>query len=380
MRIVKSNKSLITYVFGFGRSDLILSNKLYANEFFYGYHDFVNEYKDINYIEFEANIKKRILSKLLFFLSKVLRKVTKLSFFFENICTYKNFKKLYHTKNIILTNDRIGLSALPLLMIYKIFKINKSSVIVMGLLAKDTNNFLSHVIQRIFLNLFFLTVDNFIFLSKSECNQAKVSYKKFKEKFIFIPFSIDTGFWQRDNEIVNEKSEKIIFIGNDGRREYDLVLEIAKSLPEYEFSLITSNIKRNEIKSKNVTLYEGQWNKQLLSDGELRDLYLEAKLSIIPIKNSYQPSGQSVALQSMSMGIPVMITDTVGFWDKDLFKNNENIFFVSKNNLNTWIEEIRRVLNDKELINYVSNKSKNITSEIYNSENFYKSMKNVIIN
>ena len=379
MRIVKSNKSLITYVFGFGRSDLISSNKVYADEFFYGYHNFLKEYKEIKYIEFETNAKKRIFNKFLFFLSKVLRKISKLSFFFENICSYKNFKILFRTEHIILTNDRIGLSALPLLIIYKFLRINSSTVIVMGLLAKDTNNLLSHIVQRTLLNVFFLTVDNFIFLSKSECNQAKVSYKKFAKKFIFIPFSIDTEFWKNNKEFHSKKKKKIIFIGNDGRREYNLVIQIAKSLPKYEFCLITSNIKKSEIESTNVTLYEGQWNKQLLTDGELRDLYSDAELSIIPIKNSYQPSAQSVALQSMSMGIPVMITDTVGFWDKDIFENNENIFFVSKNELNRWVEEINRVINNKKLLEEVSSKSKDITNNLYNSQNFYNLMKKVIL-
>ena len=379
MRIVKSNKSLITYVFGFGRSDLISSNKVYADEFFYGYHNFLKEYKEIKYIEFETNAKKRIFNKFLFFLSKVLRKISKLSFFFENICSYKNFKILFRTEHIILTNDRIGLSALPLLIIYKFLRINSSTVIVMGLLAKDTNNLLSHIVQRTLLNVFFLTVDNFIFLSKSECNQAKVSYKKYRKKFIFIPFSIDTEFWKENRKNNSKKKKKIIFVGNDGRREYKLVIQIAKSLPEYEFCLITSNIKKDEIESTNVTLYEGQWNKQLLTDEELRNLYSEVELSIIPIKNSYQPSGQSVALQSMSMGIPVMITDTVGFWDKDIFQNNENIFFVPKNKLNIWVDEINRIINNQKLMSEVSNKSKNITNNIYNSENFYNSMKKVVL-
>ena len=56
------NKSLITYVFGFGRSNLISSNKTFADEFFYGYFNFVDEYKEIDYIEFENNIKKNIFN------------------------------------------------------------------------------------------------------------------------------------------------------------------------------------------------------------------------------------------------------------------------------------------------------------------------------
>ena len=76
------------------------------------------------------------------------------------------------------------------------------------------------------------------------------------------------------------------------------------------------------------------------TDDELKNIYSQAFLSIIPIKNSYQPSGQSVALQSMSMEVPVMITDTIGFWDKETFSHNENIFFIPKNTSKIWIENI----------------------------------------
>ena len=76
-------------------------------------------------------------------------------------------------------------------------------------------------------------------------------------------------------------------------------------------------------------MIKGHWNKQLISDEELRKIYSDASLSIIPIRNSYQPSGQSVALQSMSMGVPVMITYTDGFWDK-IFLINKTLFLLKK--------------------------------------------------
>ncbi len=372
------NKSLITYVFGFGRSNLISSNKTFADEFFYGYLNFAKEFEEINYIEFENNINKNIFNKFLLFISKVLRKISKLSFFLENICTYQNFRQLSKTKHIILTNDRIGLSLMPFLIIYKLFKLNTSTVIVMGLLAKDTNNIFSHAIQRLLLNIFFKVVDNFIFLSKSEYKQAKVSFRKYKNKFQFIPFCIDTKFWKPIDKKDNVKN-KIIFIGNDSNRLYDLVLDIASDLSQYEFVLVTSNIQKKDVKSKNVTLIEGSWNRQILTDDQLKNIYSEAVLSIIPLKNSYQPSGQSVALQSMSMGVPVMITNTIGFWDKEVFFNNKNIYFISKNTLKIWVEEINKAINDRGALSSISSYSKSTVNEMYNSDTFYKAIKKVVL-
>ena len=70
-----------------------------------------------------------------------------------------------------------------------------------------------------------------------------------------------------------------------------------------------------------------------MSDDDIRNFYQTSYLTLLPLKNSLQPSGQSVALQSMSCGTPVIITKTQGFWEPDLFSNYEDIIFVDKNNI-----------------------------------------------
>ena len=89
--------------------------------------------EDINFVEFSTSREKGIINNFLYLVSKVLRKISKLSFFFENICTFENFKILKNSKRLIITNDRIALSLVPFLIVFKIFKLNSSSVIVMGL-------------------------------------------------------------------------------------------------------------------------------------------------------------------------------------------------------------------------------------------------------
>ena len=372
-----AKKIKATYIFGGGRKNLIYSKNNFAKDFFYGYFQMKHEIEDLNFVEFSSSKQKGLINKFLYLVSKVLRKISKLSFFFENICTYKNFKTLKNSKRLIITNDRIALSLIPFLIVFKIFKLNSSSVIVMGLLAKETSNLLSHITQRLLLNIFFKLVDNFIFLSKGEFNQANISFKRYKNKFHFIPFSVDEKYWVRDE---SKKKNKILFIGNDGRREYDFALNIASSMPEYEFLFVTSNIEQSSIKSKNVKLVKGQWNQKLLTDDEIKEIYNESLLSIIPIRNSYQPSGQSVALQSMSMNVPVIITETIGFWDKDVFIDNFNIFFVSENKLDIWTKKIRDVLNNQSMTKHVIDNSKKLITEQYNTDLFYRKIKKVIFN
>ena len=373
---MNSKNPSILYIFGFGRSELINSKKVYPNDFFYGYFDVKSKHSKTDFIEFESEIRKNFYNNIFSIVSKVLRKLTKLSFFFENICTYKNFKILMHNDKIVLTNDRIGLSVLPLLIIVKLIKKTEATVIVMGLLAKQTNNLITHMLQRIFLNIFFKTVTNFMFLSKGEFQQAEVSYMKYKHKFHFTPFCIDTHFWSQKKEKRNRN--QILFVGNDGRRDYKLVVKIAEKLPQYDFIFITSNITLEEIKSKNIKLFKGHWNKQILSDYEMKDIYAKSSLSIIPIHNSYQPSGQSVALQSMSMGVPVAITHTDGFWDKELFSNSNNIFFVDSNIVSLWTQTIIHIMSDLKLQKKISLEAAKTVDRHYKSDLFSKKLFNIL--
>ena len=80
----------------------------------------------------------------------------------------------------------------------------------------------------------------------------------------------------------------------------------------------------------------------------------------------------------MSMNVPVIITETIGFWDKDVFIDNVNIFFVSENKLDIWTKKIRDVLTNEIQTKLVIDNSKKLISEKYNTDLFYRKIKKVI--
>ena len=129
-------------------------------------------------------------------------------------------------------------------------------------------------------------------------------------------------------------------------RDYEFLEKLIESLPEYTFNVVSHKFKPTK-NLKNLNLYAGDWSKNTYSDKFLKDLYHNNRLTILPIKNTYQPSGQSVTLQSMAVGTPVLITKTEGFWDKNNFIDKKNIFFVEKNEIEIWEKSIKSSLNNK---------------------------------
>ena len=168
-----------------------------------------------------------------------------------------------------------------------------------------------------------------------------------------------------------------MFIGNDGKRDYDFAVEIANQMSEYKFIFVSKQINQ-EVAKSNIEILNGKWDENLLTDSDIRDIYRKSLISIIPLKNSFQPSGQSVALQSMSMKIPVIITKTNGFWDKSKFSHNKNIIFTKTNSLKEWEEKIEQLFLNKNLTESIVSSAYETINNNYTIEKFYKDFKKIL--
>lgn len=156
-------------------------------------------------------------------------------------------------------------------------------------------------------------------------------------------FGVDTSFWSPDGSM---DGGYILSVGNDARRDYELLAEAARRIPE-RFVVVTSRKIEGGV-PPNVEIRKGDWHAETLSDEELRSLYRGASLVALPLKDSAQPSGQSVCLQAMACGKPVVLTDTRGLWSRDMMRDGENVVLVPHGDADALVRAIRRVMDDPE--------------------------------
>ena len=154
-------------------------------------------------------------------------------------------------------------------------------------------------------------------------------------------FGVDDAFWVPPG--IESVRHGILSVGNDGRRDYDLMLRVAALMPDEKFHILTRQEAPRNL-SENVHWHSVSGQGKHVSIEELLPLYQKAACVVVPLKESPQPSGQSVAMQAMMCGAPVVITRTRGWWGVDVLQDGKHLRLVDPDNALEMAAAIRNSL------------------------------------
>jgi len=151
-------------------------------------------------------------------------------------------------------------------------------------------------------------------------------------------FGVDTKFWTPGDD----EWDYVLAVGNDERRDHELLIRVAAKI-DVKVIIVTRRKINTDLPS-NVEILMGGWHEEALTDEKLRNLYRNALLVVIPLIDSPQPSGQSVCLQAMACGKPVVLTRTEGLWSRTMMRKDENVVFVPPGNEKILLSTIKQLL------------------------------------
>ena len=363
--IIKVKK--ICYIFIQGRKNKILSNEVEAKEFYYGLN-YLQELKDIKINIIEFSNTNNWFSSILKTLDKVISKLISIPFYSHKLVSAKNLKTLLKSDKVVLISESTGYSALPMLFFLK-FRKTQVILFVMGLYSKKLRYKWARKFHNFFIKILISFIDDVLILGKGEYEKA-VDFHKKTSKIHYFPFCVDTNFWKLPQPLNIEQNSEILFVGNDGNRDYEMLLDIAKDLKQYNFRFISENSIIDKVRLPNDAVEKGKWGSSEITDLDLRNIYQQSKLVILPLKESTQPSGQSVSLQAMSLGVPVLISETGGFWDKERFLHKESIYFVNPNETIDWTTAINNLYDNTELLLRLSKNGQKLIDQEFSLKNF----------
>jgi glycosyltransferase involved in cell wall biosynthesis len=153
-------------------------------------------------------------------------------------------------------------------------------------------------------------------------------------------FGVDTDFWTP----AEVDREFILAVGNDGRRDYVTFVAAAAGL-DVPVKILTARPLPDPLPS-HIEHLRGSWHAPAVTDEELRDLYRRALLVVVPLEDAIQPSGQSVALQAMACGRPVVLTRTRGLWTGEDFHDGRDLLLVEHGSSDALRRAMQQLLDD----------------------------------
>jgi glycosyltransferase involved in cell wall biosynthesis len=157
-----------------------------------------------------------------------------------------------------------------------------------------------------------------------------------------VPFGVDARFWSPGG---TERTREVVAIGNDGHRDWDTLVAAAPYISA-PVRIFTRHARPDAL-PPNVTWERADWYEQILSDEDVRELYRSAAVVVVPTKDVPQPSGQSVTLQAMASGTPVVLSRTRGLWAPEQLRDDENIVLVPPGDARELAHSVRLLLDDR---------------------------------
>jgi len=155
------------------------------------------------------------------------------------------------------------------------------------------------------------------------------------EQAEYLPFGIDADYWSPVDVPIEDY---VLAIGSDHYRDFDTLV---KACP-YPMKIMTRNLGLVTVPiPENVTFVQGD-------TADMKQLIAQARVTVVPLQNSLQPSGQNTIMQAMAMEKPVIISRTRGTWT-DILEDGKNCVYVPHSDVQALNEAIHRLFDDPSL-------------------------------
>lgn len=277
-------------------------------------------------------------------------------------------KESKNAKVIISTVDTLGL---PLLFCKWLKIISPGVVFISQGLTNPFEGgklaFWKLACHRIFYRVLLGEAEDIVVLGDGAKSALTKTLNLPDERVKVLQYGIDLDFWVSSDS--KTADDYVLSVGSDPLRDYDTLLKAADGLPLH---VVTSSLEpRNEAMLKVASSY---------SHTELRSLYQNARLVVIPLKDLSQPSGQSVALQAMACGTPIIVTRTRGFWDPEAILDEVHCKFVKPYDVEDMKAAILELWEDGALRRSMAENARTLVEQKYSSHCFGRNLVSLLKN
>lgn len=203
-------------------------------------------------------------------------------------------------------------------------------------------------------------IDRFICFSKEECGYYASVFGVDSSRFIFVPLGVAAVSG------VNVGDRGYMFATGRSNRNYDFIVD-ALADTSIPIKIACDSYMRRDMPA----------NVEVLRDCygiAAADMMACSRCVLIPLKNPMMSSGHLVALHAMSLGKPVVCTDSDGIRD---YVFDGKTGFVVDNTREAWLSAIDR-LQDEKLYSTIGETARNLFYEQFTDDVMYRRISEII--
>lgn len=142
-------------------------------------------------------------------------------------------------------------------------------------------------------------IDVFVCTSQTHCDYCASIFNEFTDRFVYLPFGVEDFTKKLSHDELYQQEDFILSLGRSNR-DWDWLIDSLTDTP-YKVKIICDRLHKTELPS-NIEVLNNVWSVDSFR-------YLaKCKIAILPIKDGRIGSGETVLLQTMSFGKPLIIT------------------------------------------------------------------------
>jgi glycosyltransferase involved in cell wall biosynthesis len=175
---------------------------------------------------------------------------------------------------------------------------------------------------------------------EAEVLRAWLEERRFEVPVEFVPFGVDVDAFRPTGE---PPEIDVVSIGADPMRDFDLLLEVARELPQVTFGIVATSERARSLPEPppNVTLETD------LAFADMRRRLETARVVALPVRDQSYSGATTVLLQAMALAKPVVVTRTQAISRGYGLVDGENCRLVAPGDAEAFGRTLRGVLRDE---------------------------------
>ena len=214
------------------------------------------------------------------------------------------------------------------------------------------------------------TVDRVVVLGEGDADAVRSSFPEVDpDRIAIIQFGIDAQFWSPAAAEADCRGGHILSVGSDSLRDYPVLLA---AIGERQLRIVTRQPLRARAHAPNVTIDgDVDWF-------ELRDLMRAAPFVVIPVKNAPRDSGHSATLQAMACGKAVILSDTLGLWDRGAMRHLDTCYLVPPGDSAAMSRAMAELEANPKLCRQIGARARQLVTGQYSSRGFGLALQHIV--